>query len=347
MSYILDALRKSERDRRAGSVPSLDDLSLDSPDQPQNKPWVAILIGLMIFINLVTLIVVFMYDRAPSTTQIRATDQTNPTIDSSLEQNEIAQEEITTRQVVSDKIVPHLNTRPLTDPIGKQESAKQQVGLIPPIDRSTTPNNLSTEPVKTESKIEHHTHSKPLKKPAKQTLSNPETTRPTTVASKPTAQKNPKSSPQQSVIVSSVTPKNQTQTKLLPPKTTVEPPHGRPSKPELNNPTKVSPSLAKTNEASKLSPHPSKLPTAKPDKIKPQPSVPLLREMSRDFQRQVPSLNINVFVYSDIEDERFVIINMVKYTNGQKVREGPIVGEIRPDSVILNYQGRDFRLKRP
>ncbi|MGH8548523.1 MAG: general secretion pathway protein GspB, partial [Methylococcales bacterium] len=76
-------------------------------------------------------------------------------------------------------------------------------------------------------------------------------------------------------------------------------------------------------------------------------AIPLLAGMPSDFQREVPSLNINVFVYSEIPEERFIVINMSKYLAGQKIDSGPEILEIRPDSLVLEYLGRKFRIKRP
>ena len=75
--------------------------------------------------------------------------------------------------------------------------------------------------------------------------------------------------------------------------------------------------------------------------------IPLLNDLSTEFRRQVPSLNINVFVYSQNAADRFVIIDMIKYRAGEKLASGLVVGEIRSDSVVLQYQGRKFRINRP
>jgi general secretion pathway protein B len=75
--------------------------------------------------------------------------------------------------------------------------------------------------------------------------------------------------------------------------------------------------------------------------------IPLLASLPTDFQREVPSLNINVFVYSEIPEERFVVINMSKYLAGQKLDNGTEILEIRADSLVLEYLGRKFRIERP
>ena len=50
MSYILDALRKSERERQTGQVPGLPNLVADSPQTPPR--WIFWLVGLLLSVNL-------------------------------------------------------------------------------------------------------------------------------------------------------------------------------------------------------------------------------------------------------------------------------------------------------
>jgi general secretion pathway protein B len=61
---------------------------------------------------------------------------------------------------------------------------------------------------------------------------------------------------------------------------------------------------------------------------------------------QVPELHLDIHVYSDVPEERFVFINMVKHRERSRLDEGPVVNEITPDGVILDFQGRTFLLPR-
>lgn len=58
----------------------------------------------------------------------------------------------------------------------------------------------------------------------------------------------------------------------------------------------------------------------------------------------MPSLNLDLHVYSDAATGRFVIINGRKYREGAELTEGPRVETITPDGVILSNQGRRFAL---
>ncbi|MEQ1636305.1 MAG: general secretion pathway protein GspB [Methylococcales bacterium] len=76
-------------------------------------------------------------------------------------------------------------------------------------------------------------------------------------------------------------------------------------------------------------------------------NVPLLRELSPDFQAKVPLSTINVLAYAEQPDNRFVIIDMVKYKIGQRIKDKINLVDILPESVVLNFEGKAFRLERP
>ncbi|HYM35988.1 MAG TPA: general secretion pathway protein GspB [Steroidobacteraceae bacterium] len=61
----------------------------------------------------------------------------------------------------------------------------------------------------------------------------------------------------------------------------------------------------------------------------------------------LPELHIDMHVYAKQPADRFVFINMHKYTEGQTLVEGPRVDEITADGVVLNYKGQQLRLVRP
>jgi len=61
---------------------------------------------------------------------------------------------------------------------------------------------------------------------------------------------------------------------------------------------------------------------------------------------QITDLHLDIHVYSDVPDERFVFINMVKHREQSQLDEGPVVNEIRPDGVVLVYEGMTFLLPR-
>jgi general secretion pathway protein B len=76
------------------------------------------------------------------------------------------------------------------------------------------------------------------------------------------------------------------------------------------------------------------------------PRVPTIDELLMDGSIQLPELHVDIHVYSDVPDERFVFINMVKHRERSRLSEGPIVREITPGGAILEHQGRTFLLPR-
>jgi general secretion pathway protein B len=76
-------------------------------------------------------------------------------------------------------------------------------------------------------------------------------------------------------------------------------------------------------------------------------AIPFLFELDPEFRRTIPELKINVFVYSEQLAERFVMIDMVKYNVGDRIKDSVVLKEIRSDSLVVEYNHRVFRIKRP
>jgi general secretion pathway protein B len=57
-------------------------------------------------------------------------------------------------------------------------------------------------------------------------------------------------------------------------------------------------------------------------------------------------MHLDIHVFSDAPAERFVFINMRKYTEGALLPEGPRIEEITREGVVLNQSGQRFVLTR-
>ena len=75
--------------------------------------------------------------------------------------------------------------------------------------------------------------------------------------------------------------------------------------------------------------------------------IPSLIDLPFEFRQTLPKFTINVFFYSQQPEERFVMIDMVKYKPGQQIKEAMVLKEIRPDSLVIVYQNQVFQVKRP
>jgi general secretion pathway protein B len=88
----------------------------------------------------------------------------------------------------------------------------------------------------------------------------------------------------------------------------------------------------------------------------PAPAAPAARAESQEILptidelaaagRTFPALRLDIHVFGDTPAERFVFVNMRKYSEGQALQEGPTIERITDDGVILNQQGLRFVLQR-
>ncbi len=75
-------------------------------------------------------------------------------------------------------------------------------------------------------------------------------------------------------------------------------------------------------------------------------NLPTLNELTGDRAVGMPPMHLDIHVFSANPAERFVFINMRKYTEGATLTEGPTVERIRADGVVLNQRGFRFVLPR-
>lgn len=74
--------------------------------------------------------------------------------------------------------------------------------------------------------------------------------------------------------------------------------------------------------------------------------LPLYRDLESAPGNALPSLHLDLHVYDSDPSRRFVLINMHKLKQGDALADGVKVIAIRPDGVVLSYDGRRFLLAR-
>jgi hypothetical protein len=72
--------------------------------------------------------------------------------------------------------------------------------------------------------------------------------------------------------------------------------------------------------------------------------VPALDEMPRETRDSLPSMEINVHSYAETPEKRMVIINMKRYGEGDRMVEGPMIDAITQTGVVLVHETQRFRL---
>ncbi len=72
--------------------------------------------------------------------------------------------------------------------------------------------------------------------------------------------------------------------------------------------------------------------------------LPTLRGLPLETQAAIAPLEINVHTYAQSSDERMVLINMKRYAEGDRLREGPLIDAITPTGVVLIFNNQRFQL---
>lgn len=76
----------------------------------------------------------------------------------------------------------------------------------------------------------------------------------------------------------------------------------------------------------------------KPTPPEAEPTAPLLSELPPAVRLRLPDMQVNVHVYAEDPAQRFVLINMRKYREGERIgRDGPVVNRITPEGVVIDY----------
>lgn len=65
-----------------------------------------------------------------------------------------------------------------------------------------------------------------------------------------------------------------------------------------------------------------------------------------DIEGRAPAFFLTAHIYDKAADKRFVVINALKYVQGESTREGLKVEEILPDGVVLSFEGHRFYRRR-
>jgi general secretion pathway protein B len=75
-------------------------------------------------------------------------------------------------------------------------------------------------------------------------------------------------------------------------------------------------------------------------------ALPTADELRANGTLRLADLHLDIHVYSEQPADRFVFINMVRHREKSRLAEGPVVEEITPEGVILDYSGTRFLLPR-
>ena len=69
-------------------------------------------------------------------------------------------------------------------------------------------------------------------------------------------------------------------------------------------------------------------------------------ELPQEFRNKLDLPRLDVHVYTQEPQGRFILVNLKKYREGERLASGLVLEEILPDGMVMSYQGKRFRVEK-
>lgn len=83
------------------------------------------------------------------------------------------------------------------------------------------------------------------------------------------------------------------------------------------------------------------------DSIDAAATVPRWEDLPDAQRAGLPVPRIDVHVFAQEPERRFVLIDLRKYKQGDTLEDGAVIETILADGIVLSYQGQQYRVDRP
>lgn len=83
------------------------------------------------------------------------------------------------------------------------------------------------------------------------------------------------------------------------------------------------------------------------DSVDAAAAVPRWEDLPDAQRAGLPVPRIDVHVFAQEPERRFVLIELRKYHQGDTLEDGAVIETILADGIVLSYQGRQYRVDRP
>jgi general secretion pathway protein B len=74
--------------------------------------------------------------------------------------------------------------------------------------------------------------------------------------------------------------------------------------------------------------------------------LPSWYELPQDFRNRLDLPRLDLHAYSEEPQNRFILVNLKKYREGEKLESGLVLEEILPDGMVMSYQGERFLVEK-
>ena len=367
MSYILDALRKSERERQAGQVPGLPNLVSDG--DKKSAHWLFWLVAVLLLINFGGL-TYWLFLRPGQEPQVAAVPASPAMISPAARADQalpaslanaglVPQGQATAPIAVPSPVSPVPPPTPSIQPAGPvtpvmpaaplASHAASSVVANAPAPRLPEPMNLPPA-VPAPVPVQGQTQPQP-QMPAAAMPEPPASVQ--TPAAMPQPNKAP---PVQRAMVepaprTAIVPAPSATSRELPyfpPENSLNPRQtpARVSRPQEEDFDEVDAEMEAEGERladARSYDHPSQQSSVRHGI---RSGTPQLRDLPVEFQEKVPPFKITMFAYSKNPAERFVIIDMKKSRVGDRLPGGILLLEIQSENLVLELDGQKFMIPR-
>lgn len=102
----------------------------------------------------------------------------------------------------------------------------------------------------------------------------------------------------------------------------------------------AAPKIIKAPEPTKA----AKVVAPTPPVVASEPSVPALRELPEPIQRQIPTLAIGGYIYSNNPADRLLLVDKALRGEGDEVAPGLMLEKLQPAAAIFNFRGYRYRV---
>ncbi len=343
MSYILEALKKSQAERELGRVPTLDTAGMFEEDkaEPRRGPWVPVAVGLA---GAAMLIALYAALRGPAPQPGGGAPSPGPGLG---------------QTQASDRSA--LAALQIDDPLRQPSRAAQPPSFSSGPDRaeqSATPMDPAAVPPGTPLYPDRVAASLPaaplVEPPPPKGVPRPPVTEPPYARRDAVGPETDQGYPQTQAELDAVLERELERQLTLEPDPVANPaPEPLEEAPSDPPPTPVPPDLIAEIEAFKDQVRRGSgnaSAATSPAASKPagvgKTQDPTALRLTPAQQAALPAFMMTVHVYEREQARRFVLINGLKYREGDQTREGLSVERILPDGAVLSHEGHPFYLRR-
>lgn len=74
--------------------------------------------------------------------------------------------------------------------------------------------------------------------------------------------------------------------------------------------------------------------------------LPSWYELPQEVRNRLDLPRLDLHVYSDEPRDRFIMVKLKKYREGERLESGLVLEKVLPDGIIMSYQGRRFLVEK-